>query len=117
MAALPSVERVSIYTLPTTVTSFHEGRKLTPFLKRTDAAFWQVMEFRFLEGGPFTEDDEKNATPVAVLNEALGPNGAVYALLKAIESGGVKFWVLPSDGGVTLNTPDGATGTAATPGG
>ena len=48
---------------------------------------------------------------------ALGPNGAVYALLKAVESGGVKFWVLPSDGGVTLNAPDGAAaGTSATPG-
>ena len=63
------------------------------------------------------EQRKEEARGVAVLNEALGPNGAVYALLKAIESGGVKFWVLPSDGGVTLNTPDGATGTTATPGG
>ncbi len=62
------------------------------------------------------EQRKEEARGVEVLNAALGPNGAVYALLKAIESGGVKFWVLPSDGGVTLNTPDGATGTTATPG-
>ncbi len=62
------------------------------------------------------EQRKEEARGVEVLNEALGPNGAVYALLKAIESGGVKFWVLPSDGGVTLNTPDDATSPAVTPG-
>ena len=30
-------------------------------------------------------------------------------LLKAIESGKINFWVLPSDGGVSLTTPSGAT--------
>jgi regulator of protease activity HflC (stomatin/prohibitin superfamily) len=62
------------------------------------------------------EQRREEARGIALLDEALGENGAVYALLKAIESGGVKFWVLPSDGGVTLNTPDGATGTVPTPG-
>jgi regulator of protease activity HflC (stomatin/prohibitin superfamily) len=61
------------------------------------------------------EQRKEEARGVEVLNAALGPNGAVYALLKAIEAGGVKFWVLPSDGGVTLNTPDGADA-APTPG-
>lgn len=103
MASLPSVERVSIYTLPTTVTSFHEGRKLTPFLKRTDAAFWQVMDFRFLEGGPFTEDDERNATPVAVLNEATRRAyfGDAPAVGKTIEADGQRFRVV----GVVPNVP------------
>lgn len=63
------------------------------------------------------EQRKEEARGVEVLNAALGTNGDVYALLKAIESGAVKFWVLPSDGGLTLNTPDGATGTTATPGG
>jgi hypothetical protein len=28
-----------------------------------------------------------------------------YVMLRAIESGKVSFWVLPSDGGVTLQVP------------
>jgi regulator of protease activity HflC (stomatin/prohibitin superfamily) len=40
--------------------------------------------------------------------EALGVSGEAYALLKAIESGGIKFWVLPEGGDVALQTPDGA---------
>jgi regulator of protease activity HflC (stomatin/prohibitin superfamily) len=41
---------------------------------------------------------------------ALGVSGDVYALLKAIESGAVDFWVLPKDGGVALQAPEGTDG-------
>jgi regulator of protease activity HflC (stomatin/prohibitin superfamily) len=37
--------------------------------------------------------------------EALGVSGDVYATLKAIEAGGIDFWVLPQDGGVSIQTP------------
>ena len=37
-------------------------------------------------------------------------------MLKAIESGKISFWVLPSDAGVTLQTPD-AGETTPTPNG
>lgn len=48
---------------------------------------------------------------------ALGVTGDVYALLKAIESGGINFWVLPSGGGgVTLTTPNSAGGSTSSPG-
>ena len=38
-----------------------------------------------------------------------------YVLLRAIESGNISFWVLPSDAGVTLQVPQGGGApTAAT---
>jgi hypothetical protein len=45
-----------------------------------------------------------------------------YVLLRAIESGKISFWVLPSDSGVTLTAPstsgdDGATTTTTPSGG
>lgn len=42
---------------------------------------------------------------------ALGLSGLEYDLLKAIESGAIKFWVLPNSGGVTITGPS----TGATP--
>lgn len=44
---------------------------------------------------------------------ALGLTGQEYNLLKAIESGQIKFWVLPNDGGVTLNASGAPTSNAA----
>lgn len=53
---------------------------------------------------------EIEAQGIRALDEAAGDFGATYALLKAIESGDIEFWVLP-DGGITLTAPDGAGAT------
>jgi len=45
---------------------------------------------------------------------ALGFTGQEYDVLKAIEAGQIKFWVLPNNAGVTLNTP-GTGGSAPAP--
>jgi hypothetical protein len=52
------------------------------------------------------------AEAIKALNEGLAEGGMPYVLLKAIESGKISFWVLPSDSGVTLQAPGlpGATG-------
>jgi putative ABC transport system permease protein len=38
-------------------------------LKRTDGAYWQVLDFEFLEGRPFTAQDDEAGRHVAVINE------------------------------------------------
>ena len=58
---------------------------------------------------------EAEASAIEALNRGLAKGGMNYVMLKAIESGKISFWVLPSDSGVTLNT-SGATG-APTPDG
>jgi regulator of protease activity HflC (stomatin/prohibitin superfamily) len=52
------------------------------------------------------------AEAIKALNQGLSQAGMPYVLLKAIESGKISFWVLPSDSGVTLQAPSlpGGTG-------
>ncbi|MEO6317451.1 MAG: SPFH domain-containing protein [Acidimicrobiales bacterium] len=65
------------------------------------------------------------AKAIAALNEGLAQAGMPYVLLKAIETGKISFWVLPSDSGVTLQVPgspgggpgDPSTTTTTTPSG
>jgi putative ABC transport system permease protein len=67
---LTTAERVSISSVFKTVNAFRNGVKIPLFLRRTDGEFWEILEFEFLEGGPFTVEDEKHANFVAVINEA-----------------------------------------------
>ena len=53
------------------------------------------------------------ARAIEALNQGLAEAGMPYVLLKAIESGQISFWVLPSDSGVTLQAP--TTGEAPSP--
>jgi len=100
---LPEVEKVSIATQITTALSFKNGEKIKSELKRTDGEFWQIMDFDFLEGGPFTVDDEKNANFVAVINAATRKKffDRESAVGKTIEADGQSFRVV----GVVANVP------------
>jgi putative ABC transport system permease protein len=49
---LPGVERMAIFSLPQMVFSYPGGQRVRSFLKRTDAEYWRVLDFTFLEGGP-----------------------------------------------------------------
>src|SRR5262249_45554301 len=51
---LPNVERVAIFSEPELIHSYKNGEKIPSYLKHTDGAFWQILEFKFLEGAPFT---------------------------------------------------------------
>ncbi|MEO8075101.1 MAG: ABC transporter permease [Acidobacteriota bacterium] len=65
---LPGVERLSIYEGERTVHSYIHGRKISSALKRTDAEFWRILEFNFLEGRAYSTEDVADARLVAVIN-------------------------------------------------
>ncbi len=100
---LPNVEKVSLSTEPEMVHSYKTGEKIPLYIKRTDGEFWQIMEFSFLEGGPFTADDDRNANFVAVINDATRKKffGDESAIGKTIEADGQNFRVT----GVVPNVP------------
>ncbi|HEY2932763.1 MAG TPA: FtsX-like permease family protein [Acidobacteriota bacterium] len=100
---LPRVEKYSILSEPGFGYSFIKGEKVKSFLKRTDGEYWQILKFQFLEGGPFTVEDEKNANFVAVINEATRTRlfGNAKAVGKTIEVDGQRFRVV----GVVSNVP------------
>lgn len=100
---LPGVEKMSLSTEPHPVISYQNGQKTEPYLKRTDGEFWEIMEYAFLEGAPFTAEDEKNAAFVAVINDATRRKffGTDSAIGKTIEADGQRFRVV----GVVANVP------------
>jgi putative ABC transport system permease protein len=93
---LPGVQHLSIFTNSSTAESFVDGRKQTLALKRTDAGFWRVFDFTFLEGRPYETRDVENADFVAVITETtrrrlLGDGSAIG---RRIEVGGQHFLVM-----------------------
>ena len=66
---LPGVELMTVQTGGTLATSFVDGRKIESQLKHTDAEFWRVYQFSFLEGGPYSTADVSSARLVVVINE------------------------------------------------
>jgi putative ABC transport system permease protein len=67
---LPRIEAASIYSSNSSVDLLFHGRAVKVSRKRTDGDYWKIFDFRFLEGRPLTEDDEKNANHVAVISES-----------------------------------------------
>ena len=103
LRGIDGVERMTVIQQFSSVTSFHNGRKVKSYLKRTDGEFWKIYDFRFLEGGPFSHADEENANFVAVINEATREKffGEAPAVGKPIELDGQTFRVV----GVVENVP------------
>lgn len=103
MAELPEVETVSVFDNFEQVVSYPGGRRIQSALKRTDGEFWQILEFDFLEGRPFTPDDEKNARFVAVINETTRQRffGGEPAVGRSLDLGGQRFRVV----GVVRDVP------------
>lgn len=66
---LPGVEVMTVQTGGSLATSFVEGRKIESTLKHTDAEFWRVYQFSFLEGSPYNTADVQSARLVVVINE------------------------------------------------
>jgi hypothetical protein len=64
---------------------------------RTSAIQIQVLQNQVLQR-------TAEAAGIAALNQQLSKAGMNYVLLKAIESGSIKFWVLPSNTGVAAAT-------------
>src|SRR3990170_6413966 len=92
---LPGVERLSLYT-EGTVHSYLGGQKIESSLKRADDEFWRIMEFTFLEGGPFGTADFAEARFVAVINAATRQRffDGRPAVGQTIEADGQRFRVV-----------------------
>jgi putative ABC transport system permease protein len=100
---LPNVERISYVTGGMTVVSYLNGRKIQSTLRRTDGDFWRVLDFDFLEGGPFTVADNENGRYIAVINETTRKRffDGRPAVGKTIEADGQRFRVV----GVVRDVP------------
>jgi putative ABC transport system permease protein len=65
---LPGLEAMSIISEPSTAVIYDRGRRLEAQMVRTDGAYWRILDFRFVEGGPYTDAGDQRAV---VLSETL----------------------------------------------
>jgi putative ABC transport system permease protein len=96
MRDLPGAERMSIFSDARTVYSYPGGTKVKSSLKRTDADYWRILRFAFLEGGPYTDQDVRDARFVAVINAATRERffGGASAVGRTIEADAQRFRVV-----------------------
>ncbi|TLV03805.1 ABC transporter permease [Dyadobacter luticola] len=69
--SLKSAERVTILSNFSFSNTYIHGKKIKLNTKFTDADFWYVTGFQFLEGKPYNEANIKNGDQVAVITDAL----------------------------------------------
>jgi putative ABC transport system permease protein len=100
---LPGAERVSIVTRPGSVVTYLDGRKVRLQMRLTDGDYWRILEFEFLEGGPYSVEDDRDGNKVAVINESLRDRlfGGASAVGRSVEVGGQTLRIV----GVVRNVP------------
>lgn len=93
---LPGVERVSAFTIPNTVSVYQGDRVSQLDLRRVDADYWKILDFRLLAGRLPNEDDDRVGRLVAVVNAStarrLFPGAA--AVGRSISVGGQTFTIV-----------------------
>jgi len=93
---LPGVERMGMVSVPTEVQSYPGGTRVDSTMRRADAEFWRILDFTFVEGGPFTDQDVANGSFVAVINVATRDRffGGPPAVGRTIEADNQRFRVI-----------------------
>lgn len=104
LKTLKTPEKVAFTSQPNTVNTYHNGKKLKLFFKYTDPVFWEIAQFDFLEGQPYTQQQVDNNEAVAIINDATRDDyfgKGTPALGKAIEINGKSLRII----GVVRGSP------------
>lgn len=94
---IDGAEAVSVFSERTAAVTYASGGKHVSQLLRTDGAYWRILRFTFLEGGPFTDDDDRDGRAVAVINAATRKRlfgDAAQAVGRDIELDGETFRII-----------------------
>jgi len=66
--SMQTPEKVAVSSMTKGVNSYVNNKRLSLDLKYTDANFWDILEFKFLAGKPFNQQDLQQANRVAVIS-------------------------------------------------
>lgn len=93
---LPGVEAVSAVTMPETVSVYQEGRVSELLMRRTDAEYWKILDFKVLQGRVPDQADVDQGRFVAVVNASTARKlfPGQQALAQKISIGGQYFTVI-----------------------
>lgn len=94
---LKTPAKIGISSTPNTTNAYLGAQKFKFYIKYTDAGFWEVTQFDFLEGRPYTQQNIDNNDFVAVINDRTRDNyfgkGAA-AVGKFIEIESIRYRVI-----------------------
>ena len=101
---LRTPDKVSYATVRLPGVSYVDARKITVQLRRTDAAYWEILDYRVLEGRTIAADDLTQGRRVAVINAATAEAffAGAPALGKSITVDSQTYEVI----GVVANEPE-----------
>ena len=100
---LPGVKTFAMTSNHRGVSAFVNGEKVRPELRRTDAAYWEILDFEFVEGAPYNTRDVEQGNFLAVINEKTRERffGAPPAVGKTLRVDDQRFTVV----GVVKDVP------------
>jgi len=104
LRGLPGAENMSIFSTISGTVLYHEGRRIETYIKRADGAYWQILDFDFVEGGPYSQADDDAGRFVAVISDELRTRlfGRNAALGRTFEADGMRFRVVGVVRGVPI---------------
>ncbi|MFB0496787.1 ABC transporter permease [Mucilaginibacter sp. NFR10] len=103
-ASMKTPAKVAISSMFTFTNTYVNNKKISISLKFANADYWDVLDYKFLEGRPFTKQQIDNAEKVAVISEDTRRDyfGDIPSVVgKYIEADNVKYRVL----GVVKDVP------------
>lgn len=103
-ASMKTPAKVAISSMFTFTNTYVNNKKISISLKFANADYWDVLDYQFLEGKPFTKQQIDNAERVAVISEDTRRDyfGDIPSVVgKYIEADNVKYRVL----GVVKDVP------------
>ena len=57
---LKTPEDITLFSIYSSAVTYKDNKKFDFAVKYTDASFWNVLDFEFLEGRPYTRSDVEN---------------------------------------------------------
>jgi len=66
---MKTAQLTSIFSLHNEVLGFKNGKRIKSQLKRTDSQYWEILQFDFIEGRPFSKNEAKQGQHLAVISE------------------------------------------------
>ena len=93
---IPGLERVSAFTTPASVSVYQGDRVSELEMRRVDADYWRILDFKLLAGRLPDADDDRNGRFVAVINASTARRlfGDAAAPGQKISIGGQMFEVI-----------------------
>ena len=97
LPALKKPEKIAFSSSSSATNTYVNNKKIVVDYKHTNAAFWEVMEFDFLEGKPYNQKEVDQGQLVAVISEDLKKKyfGDVASVTgKYIEADNLRYQVI-----------------------